>query len=106
MTQRLAGEAPSIFDAAARDRVRYTREGKARNGKRREDWQTAAETWAKGRGDCEDLAIWLVADLRISGKTGAKVVFRRSKSGAGWHALAFDGEKIRDPSSVLGMGRK
>ena len=100
MVQRRAGEAPSIFDAAKSGRVRYRKELPGH-----EDWQTAAETFARGWGDCEDLAIWLAADLRLAGKNAARVVVRRSRGGNGWHALVHDGTKLRDPSKVLGMGR-
>lgn len=43
----------------AATRVVYKREPS-----RRELWQSAASTAAIGDGDCEDLAIWLAADLR------------------------------------------
>jgi transglutaminase-like putative cysteine protease len=80
--------------------VRYRREPRGR-----ERWQTAAETYRLGQGDCEDLAVYLAADLRHRG-INARVVIKRVNPRLR-HALVLArvGERIAliDPSKKRGM---
>lgn len=84
---------PALYDSG----VRYAREPAGR-----ERWQLPSETRALGRGDCEDLAVWRVAELRATGEK-AKLLLRRSGNRL-WHALVRRGNgSIEDPSKKLGM---
>lgn len=94
--QRRSGVVPALSSAP---HVRYAREPRGR-----ERWQTARETFKRGHGDCEDLAVWLVADARVRG-VPARVVVRSSGSRR-YHALALIAGKLVDPSKARGMGRK
>lgn len=84
----------------ARTAIRYRREPLGR-----EQWQTAAETFARGEGDCEDLSIYLARDFRARG-IPAHVVIKRTRSG-GLHALVLARVHGRtlllDPSKARGM---
>jgi len=84
---------PSLY----RSGVRYSREPAGR-----ERWQLPSETRALGRGDCEDLAVYRVAELRAAGEK-AKLLLRRSGPRL-WHALVLRGDgTTEDPSAKLGM---
>ena len=94
-----------IYRAAERNRalpflyrsgVRYMRNDP------QERWQLPSETLRRGGGDCEDLAAWRAAELRIAGEP-ARVVVTRSAPGV-LHAVVrrADGT-IEDPSRRLGM---
>ena len=76
--------------------VRYVREQST------ERWQMPSETYARKAGDCEDLAVWRVAELRQAGEP-AKLYLRRSGPRL-WHAMVkrADGT-LEDPSKKLGM---
>ena len=78
--------------------VRYKRE---RPG--REKWLTAPETLAAGVGDCEDLAAWRCAELRVYKGEPARAIAMRSGKKK-FHAVVqrADG-RIEDPSRRLGM---
>jgi transglutaminase-like putative cysteine protease len=68
----------------------------------REHWQTPVETLSRGGGDCEDLAMWRAAELRVSGEP-ARVVWRRTGPRV-LHAVVRRGDgRIEDPSRALGM---
>lgn len=90
-----------------RSGVRYDNE---RAGKKQ--WQDIGETLRLGKGDCKDLACWLVAEHRVQGLRSRPFIRYRTKSlGNGrrfslYHILVQrpDGT-IEDPSRVLGMGR-
>lgn len=85
----------------ARTKVRYQREPS-----RRELWQSAESTLVLGDGDCEDLAVWLAADIRHDLKLPARVVIKNVRPGLR-HArvgLTHRGrEVILDPSLWRGM---
>jgi hypothetical protein len=84
---------PALYESG----VRYAREPAGR-----ERWQLPSETRAIGRGDCEDLAVWRVAELRARGEK-AKLLLRRSGDRL-WHAMVRRGNgSIEDPSKRLGM---
>lgn len=79
--------------------VRYRREPRGQ-----EKFKTAAETYRDGYGDCEDLSIYLTADLRFRG-IPATVVIRPST--LGYHAVVGVQTRLRirifDPSRARGM---
>jgi len=79
--------------------VRYTRDDPG------ERWQLPSETAARGGGDCEDLASWRCAELRLTGESCRVVVKRTGPTIL--HAVVerADGS-IEDPSRRLGMGRE
>jgi hypothetical protein len=67
-----------------------------------ERWQLPSETFARGRGDCEDLASWRAAELRARGEP-ATVGVRRTGPRV-LHAIVVRGDgSIEDPSRRLGM---
>lgn len=81
--------------------VRYQREPRGR-----ERWQTAEETRSLGHGDCEDLVIARVAELREAGEDAARpLVYRAASSTLHTVVQRADGT-IEDPSKILGMGTK
>jgi hypothetical protein len=81
--------------------IRYQREPRGR-----ERWQTASETRASGIGDCEDLVIARVAELRELGEAAARpYVYRTARSTLHTVVHRADGT-LEDPSRVLGMGTK
>lgn len=72
-----------------------------------EHFDHAAKVLQRGWGDCDDLAPWHAASLRVTGEDpGATAVVRRSGP-TRWHAVVqrSDGT-IEDPSREAGMGRK
>jgi hypothetical protein len=71
----------------------------------REHWQDVPTTLERGKGDCEDLASWRIAELRVKGERAIPwVTWRRVGDGLRFHALVkrADGT-IEDPSARLGM---
>lgn len=96
MHPEVAGAFPTLYTSG----VRYERE---RGGT--EHWLLPSQTYAAGRGDCEDLASWRAAELRVTGEDeGARARVIRSGPRT-WHAVVerSDG-RIEDPSRALGMG--
>jgi len=85
-------DVPPLYKAG----VRYVREAST------ERWQLPSETWKRKAGDCEDLAVWRVAELRQAGEP-AKLYLRQSGPRL-WHAMVkrADGT-LEDPSKKLGM---
>jgi hypothetical protein len=72
----------------------------------RERWLRVDEVLKLGKGDCEDLAAWRAAELRLFFGVPARAgVYRSGKKR--FHAVVFypDGT-IEDPSRRLGMRRK
>jgi len=90
------GEWPTLYTSG----VRYQRERDT------EDWLPPSSVMAAGWGDCEDLASWRTAELRVSGEdpTARAIVIRSGPRT--WHAVVEreNGAYIEDPSAVLGMG--
>lgn len=84
--------------------VRYQREDGT------EDWQDTLTTLEKGWGDCEDLAAWRTAELRVCYGRRAHpfLTFREDDRGFHYHALLWvmgpSGWRLEDPSRKLGMG--
>lgn len=78
--------------------IQYRREGV-------EHFQSPWETYQLGFGDCEDLAVYLVAERRRAGDHGARVVIVRTGPRT-LHAIIERGDGRReDPSRALGMVR-
>jgi hypothetical protein len=90
--QRKAGLVPPLLATS----VRY------RKAPGPEKWQTALETYRDGWGDCDRLAVWRAADLRLEGFRDARVVIKLVRPGLS-HAQVFAGGKLFDPSLLLGM---
>lgn len=77
----------------------------------RDEWQDIPDTLERGNGDCEDLAAWRVAELRV--RKGEKVAFvisvqeQRTKRGEPvtmYHIqLKRADGRVEDPSKLLGM---
>ena len=78
----------------------------------RDDWQDIPDTLARGNGDCEDLACWRVAELRV--RFGDRFATRRitvaqlpddqGRSVTTFHISVFSPFFGReDPSRLLGM---
>jgi len=61
-----------------------------------------SQTYARGGGDCEDLAAWRAAELRIAGEP-ARVVVVRSAPGVLHAVVRRANGRIEDPSRRLGM---
>lgn len=67
-----------------------------------ERWQTPRETYEKGYGDCEDLALYRAFELRRGGFP-AKVKVYRPRPGL-LHVFVDRGDgRFEDPSRALGM---
>lgn len=71
-----------------------------------ENWQAIPELLASKRGDCEDLACYLAAELRVKGIAARP--FLKSKTRDGFtlfHVVVqLPNGQILDPSRRLGMG--
>jgi Transglutaminase-like superfamily len=71
-----------------------------------EDWQSIPAALKKKKADCEDLAAWRAAELRMKGiKARPWIKVRKLPSGA-WRAHAvvkWPNGRIEDPSAKLGM---
>lgn len=97
--EELTGEPGLTFPPLYRAGVRYQREVGT------ERWLTPLQTLASGRGDCEDLASWRAAELRVSGEdpdARARVIRSGPRT---WHAVVERGNgQLEDPSRELGMG--
>lgn len=90
-------ECPGIYDGQVRYQVEPPGE---------EDWQDVPTCLKLGYGDCEDLACWRAAELRIRHKIPAKPIFLwRSLPDGGqmYHIQVMTPSGIEDPSRRLGM---
>lgn len=89
----MRGGFPSLYKSG----VRYQREPE-------EVWKHAVDTLADGWGDCEDLAAWRAAELRVSGEDPKAAVITYKSRPRTWHAVVLRGDRrIEDPSRRLGM---
>ena len=92
---------PPLYKAG----VRYRREDGT------EEWMDIPTILASGFGDCEDLACWRVAELRLQGiKASPYARFKLIEGVHHYHALVKrygpNGRTwLEDPSKKLGMGR-
>lgn len=84
---------PSIYDSG----VVYHREP-------RDVWRHVGDVYKSGWGDCEDLAAWRAAELRVSGEDPAAHVHVYQSGSRKFHAVVARGDdSIEDPSYILGM---
>ncbi len=91
----MAGGFPPLYETG----VRYVREPRGQ-----ERWLPPSEVLRRGQGDCEDLAAYRAAELRLTGEdphAEARVVRTGPRT---WHAVVLreDGD-WEDPSAGLGM---
>jgi hypothetical protein len=85
-----------------RTHVRYRREARDKSGRRKEEWLTAHEGYRRGFMDCEDLAAWRSAELKLGGVEALPHAYETS---IGWHIkVIWPNGKVEDPSKILGMG--
>lgn len=92
---------PPLYTAG----IRYVREDSEQdphpNFPRLERWQMADVLVRTKRGDCEDLCLYRVGELRSRGE---RARFRLTKRGNIWHVTVFrEDRRIEDPSARLGM---
>jgi hypothetical protein len=88
---------PSIYGCG----VRYQREERLADGTTREQWLTAPVIHMRHAGDCEDLASWRAAELRLQGIEATAIAKRSS---LGYHIVVrYPDGTIEDPSRKLGM---
>jgi hypothetical protein len=91
--RRLIG--PHVFPPLYESGIRYAREAPGR-----ESWQFAHELLETREGDCEDLACYRAAELRLDGEPAIAEVVRTPRRS--FHAVVrrADG-RIEDPSKIL-----
>ena len=84
-----------------RSGVRWRREGSP------EQWHDIPEILKRGYDDCEGLAAWRAAEMRLKYRRPFMVRTYQSRPGLR-HAIVFDPDlkRIHDPSRALGMGKK
>lgn len=86
----LGGGFPRLYDSG----IVYRREVNA------ESWQNATELLRSGEGDCEDLAAYRAAELRMEGEP-ARLVIEKTRRGS-YHAVVLRADgTIEDPSRIL-----
>lgn len=90
-------------------RFRYQREDYT--GPHPEDWRDAVEVVRRRGGDCEDLAAYRAAELRLTGRADAVPMYRvASRIGGGgrlFHIVVDRGDgALEDPSRMLGMRKE
>lgn len=85
---------PPLYGAG----VRYEREAGT------EIWKPAPRVFSDRFGDCEDLAAWRAAELRLAGEDARAIATRLHSGSRVWHAVVqrANGD-IEDPSLALGM---
>lgn len=71
-----------------------------------DEWIQAPVALARRWDDCEGLASWRAAELRVTGEDPDALTDTRHH-GRKWHAFVRRGDgSIEDPSRILGMGRR
>lgn len=99
--KRVKRRVPQLYAAG----VRYRRERRPERGGRVERFATIPTVLRTGWGDCEDLAAWRVAELRMGGIRAIPWIIRP-------HARVYHVQvrhpsgAVEDPSRKLGMGGK
>lgn len=87
------GRIPSVYKAG----VRWKRDVG-------ETWDTVDKVLERGYGDCEDLAAWRAAELRLQGVKARAIVRPSRTQGVAWHAVVLlPSGQVEDPSRKLGM---
>ena len=90
-------ETPRLYESG----VRYEEEPDEQD-----DWNDIPETLALGVGDCEDLARWRIAELRVAGELTAMprvTVFTQDRKVTYHITVRRAAGLIEDPSRELGM---
>jgi hypothetical protein len=107
----ILGALAAHVDACVRDLRRHPRlpemyksGARYRRADPDERWQLPSETHALGGGDCEDLASWRCAELRLRGAR-CRVVTKRTGPTVLHAVVEHEDGTIEDPSRKLGMGR-
>lgn len=88
-------QTPALYESG----VVYRREAMV-GGRRLEDWYTIPQVILRRSGDCEDLACWRAAELRVHGIPATPWAYRTR---AGWHIIVKLPDGYEDPSARLGM---
>ena len=97
-----AGHVQGIEDAI-RDGVRW----KAEDFDDGEHFDLAPEVMARGWGDCDDLAPWLAAEMRVTGYDPGARAFVHPTAPNRWHAMVLGSNgEVYDPSRWAGMKSK
>ena len=100
--QELQNDWPPLYQSP----IIYQRETDTHGGHREERFLTRALIERLGWGDCDDLCIARVGELRATGEDpGARAIAYEQRAGSGrWHIVVrrSSGE-IEDPSANLGM---
>lgn len=94
------GRVPPLYSAG----VRYKRENY--QGIHPEDWRDCLEVVRRGGGDCEDLACYRAAELRMQGEPARAMFVERETPAGGrlFHIVVQRrGGRLEDPSRQLGM---
>jgi hypothetical protein len=94
---RLHPETPRLYESG----VRYEEEPGLQD-----DWNDIPETLSLGVGDCEDLAAWRIAELRVTGELAAMPrvsVFTEGRRITYHIAVRRAAGPVEDPSRELGM---
>lgn len=90
---------PTFARALAAGRVRWRPEPPGD-----EHFDGARTVWSRGWGDCDDLAPWHAASLRVTGQDPAARAIVRRSGPRRWHAIVRRGDgSIADPSEAAGM---
>lgn len=100
-------ETPDLYKAGVTYKPERRRESGGRVSEYGEEWQTIPWVIYRGYGDCEDLAAWRAAELRVKYNIKANpfIKIRRMPDGY-WraHVVArWPNGQIEDPSAKLGM---
>lgn len=91
---------PQLYESG----VRYQEEARGK-----EDWLDIPEIISRGVADCEDLACWRIAELRVRERERATPAIKRTQLDRTtvYHiAVRRQNGRLEDPSRVLGMGRR
>lgn len=93
------GAVPTFAEAV--DSVRWQPEPPGQ-----EHFDHAGKVLARGHGDCDDLAPWHAASLRVTGEDPDATAIVKRSGPSRWHAVVRRGDgSIDDPSREAGMGK-
>lgn len=95
--RQLRAGAPGIIDGLSSGRLRYIRSDPG------EEWLTVKQIWARGGGDCEDLAAATAAELSLRGMPAKPVVYRVRPGLSHAVVVRLDTRQVLDPSILGGM---
>lgn len=95
--RQLEAGMPGIIQGLTDGRLRYIRSDPG------EDWLTVRQIWARGGGDCEDLAAAAAAELTMRGLPSKPVVYRVRPGLSHAVVVRLDTRQVLDPSILGGM---